>query len=338
MNAFLDRKYILALRHRLDGFIQKSPNLYNFRCPLCGDGIGKKKKRGYFYLRNNKWFFHCHNQCGTMGIKNLLKRLDYKLYQEYELESFTVKQEHKDPIYTDKAAIQYDTNPAVEELKKLPKISQLPDNSKVRAYLETRQIPKPFHTILRWSPEFMAWTNKLVKGKFDSNTLKLDCGRVVIPFFSEDNKFFAYIGRVLDNSTPRYILIILDHNIPLIYGMNHTNKSKRIYVVEGPIDSFFLPNSVAMGGSNLSVLTYLDKYDKVVIIDNEPHKRDTVKKVEHAIDLGHKVCIWPKWMVCKDINAMVIDGMSPDYLIKLIDSHTYSGFEAKIKMAEWSKV
>lgn len=338
MNAFLDRKYILALRHRLSGFIQKSANLYNFSCPLCGDGKSGKKKRAYFYLRDNKWWFHCHNECGTMGLKNLLKRLDYKLYQEYELDSFTNKSIINDPIKEEKTAIQYNADGATKALRGLRKVSQLAYDHPCKIYMDSRRIPTPLHSILRWTPTFMQWTNSIIKDKFSKEELKIDHGRLVIPFFSEDNKFFAYIGRVVDNSLPRYILIILNHSIPLIYGMNHIDKNKTIYVLEGPIDTFFLPNSVAMGGSNLSVLTHLNDYDKIVVIDNEPHKTDTVKKIGHAIDLGHKVCIWPKWIKQKDINEMIVAGMSSEYLTKLIKDHSYSGFEAKIKLAEWSKV
>lgn len=337
MSAFLERKYLLAVAHRFDGFTQKSPNLYNCRCLFCGDSENKRKKRGYFYFKDNHWKYHCHN-CGMHhNMEYVLKQLDYSLYEQYRLERFQNKKDafENDAIFKSKVATQYDPDPATEELRRLPKISQLEVGHLGREYVVSRKIPNEMHTILRWCPEFFAWSNKLIPGKFE--VIK-DHGRVIIPFFSEENKFFAYVGRAVDATTPRYILIILNHNIPLIYGMNTVKRDKRVYAVEGPVDSMFLDNCIALGGSNLSVLTNLKDSDTVVVLDNEPHSKETKSKITHAIDLGYKVCIWPLWMVHKDINAMVLGGLSKEYIQGLIDSRTFEGLGAKIKLAEWSRI
>ena len=341
MSLAIERKYILALSHRFQGFIQKSPVLYNCRCALCGDGEGTKKKRGFFYQKDNHWWYHCHNRCGTMSIKNLLMRMDYGLYKQYNMELFEAHQHTKkelaDPVAISRYATDKDWDNAVKELRSIPKISQLTGAyAAPREYLNERHIPTPMHSVLRWAPAFKSWTNRIVPKKFDP--VVGDHGRIVIPFFSEDNIFFAYIGRVIDQSEPRYILIYFDKEHPLIYGMNGVKLDEKVYVVEGPLDSMFLPNCVAMCGSNLGIVDEIKAKEKVIIFDNEPHHPDTKKHIVAAIEHDYKVCIWPPYHNGKDINKMVELGMTPAHIKTVIDKNTYSGLEAKMHLSQWSKL
>ena len=46
----VDSKYITLLSSRLPKFKRVKPNLFNFRCPICGDSQKHKNKaRGYIY-------------------------------------------------------------------------------------------------------------------------------------------------------------------------------------------------------------------------------------------------------------------------------------------------
>ncbi len=341
MSSFLEKKYLMAISHRFEDFVQKLPNLYNCRCTFCGDSkSNKRKKRGYFYYRDHHWWYHCHNCGKTCGIKGLLKQLDYGLYEEYQLELFQEKREDNiDPIKETKYAVQSNNDEFTRALKKLPKISQLPVGHHAREYLNKRKIPSEQHSILRWCPAFMSWTNELIPHKFDERHLKHNQGRIVFPFFSEQNEFFAYAGRAPDdNSSPRYILIVLDHSVPLLYGVNTIDRKKKVYVCEGQIDSLFVKNSIALNGGNLAPLTNIAGLDMVIIFDNEPRKPETRSKIEHAIDLGYQVCIWPNWITEKDINSMILAGsVSVTSLNNVIDKNTFQGLGAKMHLAHWGK-
>ena len=56
--TYVDLKYINILSGRLSLFKRKSNNLFNFRCPFCGDSQRNKlKARGYVYAKENKYSF-----------------------------------------------------------------------------------------------------------------------------------------------------------------------------------------------------------------------------------------------------------------------------------------
>ena len=68
-------------------------------------------------------------------------------------------------------------------------------------------------------------------------------------FFDENNKFFCFQGRSFGNEKPKYITLKLSPDKSKVYGLNRVDKSKHILVVEGPIDSLFLDNCIAVAGS-----------------------------------------------------------------------------------------
>ena len=49
----------------------------------------------------------------------------------------------------------------------------------------------------------------------------------------------------------RYITIMLDEDSPKVFGLDRVNETEPIYIVEGPFDSLFLDNSIAMAGVTL---------------------------------------------------------------------------------------
>ena len=138
----------------------------------------------------------------------------------------------------------------------------------------------------------------------------------------------------------RYISIHVDTDKPFIFGLDTINKNEKIYVTEGPIDSLFLPNALAMGSSNnLNGLKQVidDPSKFVIVLDNEPKNKDICNIVEKAIDLGYNVCIWPSHIVEKDINEMVLAGTKPEDVKLVIDCNTVNGLEAKLRMTQWRK-
>ena len=85
----IDSKYIGLISSRLQKFKRVKADLYNFRCPICGDSQKHKNKaRGYFYKVKNNTNFKCHNCGASLSLNNFLKTIDTTLYKQYTLEKF----------------------------------------------------------------------------------------------------------------------------------------------------------------------------------------------------------------------------------------------------------
>jgi hypothetical protein len=178
-----------------------------------------------------------------------------------------------------------------------------------------------------------------VPGKFDETSIGKDETRLLIPFINKDKMVHAYQGRAIGKSDVKYITIILNDDVPKIYGLDSIDTNKKIYVVEGPIDSMFIPNAAATAGGDLvSAILSLPKENVVVVYDNEPRSRETVKKLDKAIMNGYNVCIWPENLDHKDINDMNLAGMSSDFIKHIIDTNTHRDLAAKLALTKWSKV
>ena len=127
---------------------------------------------------------------------------------------------------------------------------------------------------------------------------------------------------------------MLDEDAPKIYGLERINKSNTIYIVEGPFDSLFLENCVAMAGADLD-LRSCGWSDYICVYDNEPRSREIVNRISKSIDRGDKVVIWPKSIVQKDINDMHLAGHN---VMDLVKYNTYQGLKAKVQLNNWKRV
>jgi hypothetical protein len=149
-------------------------------------------------------------------------------------------------------------------------------------------------------------------------------------------------GRALANAEYklRYVTIKTnDSPNKLIYGLDRVDFSKPVKIVEGPIDSLFLSNCLASGDSSLSVTAKnISAEEKILIFDNEPRNKEIVKLMKDAINLGHNVVIWPDNIVGKDINEMVMNGISLDEIEAIISNNTFKNIEAQARFVFWKKV
>ena len=329
---YVDTKFIRALGTRFQKFKEKSSSLFNFRCPLCGDSkTHKNKARAYIYLnkKDNSFHFKCH-KCGQgMMFPTFLQEIDSELYQEYRFEKFKFPKKSVVELQDLNVPIKrYD----LSILSPLYSISSLDDSISCRNYVAQRKIPKRFWDQLFFCPKFKAYVNTLLPGKMD---LKYDEERLVIPFFDENRKVIGMAGRSFSiDSKLRYINIVLDETKPKLFGLDRWNKKKETFVVEGPIDSFFLTNSIAtLGGDLASAVQGQDKDKFIIVYDNEPHSPTTRKKIMKCIDEGFRVTIWPKSIKAKDINKMVLEGMNPLDIEEIIRQNTFSGLKAKMELA-----
>lgn len=335
MSLYIDKKYISLLAPKLDKFRQKSEYLWNFRCPVCGDSQKNKlKMRGYIYRRKSDLFFTCHN-CGTgHSFGNLLKMVDRSLYSQYQMERF--KNESAGNTAKPDFSMLME-KPVFNTQKKinLPTIESLSITHAGRAYVKDRFIPKE-----RWSDLYYAEDFDLfVKDIFPEYDKKLYAEpRLVIPFYDEKNILLGFQGRALVNSKVKYITIKLSDDNLKVYGLDRVDKTKKIYVVEGPIDSMFLQNSLAMMDASLyNVISTVGNYDYTFVFDNEPRNKDVCKHMQKTIAIGKSICIWPKHLDMKDINEMILRGYSPAVIQGIIDSNTFSLLKAQLEFGSWSK-
>jgi len=229
-------------------------------------------------------------------------------------------------------------------LKHLKKISLFKPSSAVKMWNDARKIPAESHYRLFFCKEFKHWVNEYcIPNKFDEDSLTRDEPRLVIPFLDEEGNLFGFQGRSFKkNANVRYITIILDDSKPKVFGLDKVNvELPHIYVVEGPLDSLFLPNCIASCGSDLTTSLHRvvdDKSKFIIVYDNEPRNEEIVKKIEKAIAAGYDVCIWPDTMEEKDINDMVLAGYNPAKIVDIINENVYSGLKAKLRFSEWKKV
>jgi len=321
---YVDAKYVSLLSTRLQKFKRVKPTLYNFRCPICGDSQrNKNKTRGYLYAIKNNTNFKCHNCGSSMSLNNFLKKLDGQLHKQYTLEKF--KEGHTGKNFTTEEPVFKFEAPKFKHKIDLPKASE---NQLAREYLTKRKLdPDKFY----YADKFMKWTNTQ-KQTFDR--IMKDEPRIIIPLYDESKTLIGFQGRALTSSFTKYITVMLSDDAPKIYGLDSIDVKKPIYIVEGPFDSTFVENAIAMCGSDVDVGAF-GWSDYIWVLDNEPRNREIVARISKLIDRGQKVLIWPNTVNEKDINDMVLSGHDVQ---EMIESNIYSGLEAKLKFNLWKKI
>jgi len=330
--SYIDTKYLNIISPYLQQFKKKGDNLWNFRCPYCGDSQkSRTKARGFVFRKKNDLFFKCHN-CGVgASLGNLVKTIDSKTYKDYIMERYKKGVEtHSSPQPEFKFNAPVFRKKGI--LEGLKSIKNLPDDHPARQIVERRKLPLESLSDLYLCESFYKFTNTIIKGKFPS--LGGDHPRLIIPFRGEDGEVFAYQGRAFGDEQPKYITIKIDADHDKIFGLDKVDKSKPILVVEGPLDSLFLDNCIAVAGADFSNM----EGDLTVIYDNEPRNKEINKQIEKTIDQGKSVCLWPDTMEYKDINDMVIGGYTKEEIQEIITNNTLSGVAAKLRFAEWRRV
>ena len=332
--SYLDDKYLGLISPRLEKFKKVRAGVYNFRCPYCGDSQRHKNKaRGYIYQNKADYNFKCHN-CGmTRSFTYFLKDRDQPLYDEYIMERYKEGLTGKGTVTPEPKF----TFPQPKFRKKdicdeLTKISELNTTHRAKKYLINRGINEDTLSKLYYCPNFKEWTNKHKK-IFDNTSH--DDQRIIIPLRHSDGQLFGYQGRSLDpTSKMRYITVMLDEDAPKLYGLEKINTQKPIYILEGPFDSLFVENSIAMCGSDIDIRSF-GWSNYIWVFDNEPRNREIVSRIERCINRGDKVVIWPSHIQEKDVNEMILAKYD---ICTILESSVYSELTAKLKLNLWKKV
>ena len=320
----IDSKYIGLVSVRLEKFKRVKADLYNCRCPICGDSQkNKTKTRGYLYQIKNNTNYKCHN-CGvSLSFNNFLKQIDPMLHKQYSMEKFKEGFTGKNFV-VEEPKFEF-SKPKFTKKLDLPKAVEVPV---AKEYLEKRKLnPEKFY----YAENFKKWVNQQ---KHTFENINKDESRIIIPMYDVDNNLIGFQGRSIESSYNKYITIMLVDDAPKVYGLEKIDSQKPVYIVEGPFDSTFIKNAVAMCGSDIDIGSF-GWSDYIWVFDNEPRNREIINRISKTIDRGDKVVIWPTSIKQKDINDLVIAGYDPE---NMLESNTYSGLEAKVKFNEWKKV
>ena len=319
-----DTKYIGLVSSRLPKFKKVKPDLYNFRCPLCGDSQKQKNKaRGYIYAKKADANYKCHNCGASTTFSNLLKTLDPTLYKQYIFEKFQTRNTGKGSIF-EEPKFEF-KKPVFRKKLDLPKASEV---KIAKQYLENRKLdPTKFY----YTDKFKEWTNTQ-KQTFDY--IGKDEPRIIIPMYDTEQRMIGFQGRSLIPNSVKYITIMIDEEAPKIYGLDKINKEKPIYIIEGPFDASLVENSIAMCGADVDIGS-LGWSDYIWVYDNEPRSTEITDRIRKTLDRGDKVVIWPTSIEEKDVNDMILGGHD---VMGMLKSNTYSGLKAKIKFNNWKKI
>ncbi len=336
---WIDHQYIGTISVRLEKFSRKGDYLYNFRCPICGDSqTNRNKARGYIFPQKGGMFFKCHNCQASLTLGSLIKHVDPNLYKQYCLDRYkegdTGRKAHKAHSYVFKPIV-FESNRQDNAFRGLlSPLKKMSSDSEVIDYVRSRKIPEHRYEDLYFVDNISKF-KQFVEG-YDEKIVG-DEPRLVLPFFDENNDLVGLSGRALRGEKIRYVTIRIKDDAPMIFNLNNVKADQTIYVTEGPIDSLFLPNSVAVGNANLkSVGDYLPKDNIVLVYDNEPRNKEIVKEIKTAIELGFSVVIWPNNIMEKDINDMMMNGkISVDEIVNTINKNTFRGPMALLNFNNW---
>jgi transcription elongation factor Elf1 len=333
---YIDSKYVGQISYKLRNFKKKNDYYWNFSCPICGDSKKNSlKARGFVFKHDNRLVYKCHN-CGiSTSIGNLIKQLDPLMYNEYVLERYKESTSNHTPHAQIK--LETPTLPQQTICTDLIKAGAVlvKDNEQALEYVKSRKIPETMWKDLYYAAEFKKFVNNI---KFHYPKTDYDAPRLIIPFYDQDNKLIAFQGRAFGKEMPKYVTIKLDESKEKIFGLDRMNPDKRIYVTEGPIDSMFIPNAIAVAGAGFDTkFIQAIKDNATLIMDNEPRSKEICKFIEKLIDEDYSVCLWPETVLQKDINEMVMAGKSIESIMDTINTNTFQGMEAKLKFIQWRK-
>ena len=319
----VDSKYIGVVSSRLLKFKRVKSDLYNFRCPICGDSQKHKNKaRGYLYAVKADMNFRCHNCGASMTFSNFLKEIDPVIHKQYVFERFKGNKTGRGTV-VEEPKFNFEA-PQFKSKLDLPKASA---NLHAKKYLENRKLnPDKFY----YTDKFKAWSNSHKK-TFDN--VKYDEPRIIIPLFYKKT-LVGFQGRSLGPSKVKYITVMINDDAPKIYGLDNIRRDAPVFITEGPFDSTFIRNSIAMCGADADVSRW-GISNPIWIYDNEPRSPEITRRLQSAISSKQTVVIWPNNILEKDINDMILAGHDVQ---SMVECNTYSGLEAQLQFNTWKRI
>lgn len=344
MSVYIDRKYLMFISSRLRNFKERKTDLFNFSCPYCGDSSkNKSKARGYIFMKQDNYFYMCHNCNVSTTFGKFLEYIDSEQHKSYIFERYTNGQSKYAPVEKPDVAamVKSEAPKQIKHISDFKGIDTLPDGHFAKEYVRHRKIPEKFWKEIVFAPGYKSWLDE----NFPNHGKKglLDDPRLVLFYTNHAGEITNVSGRALANADAllRYITVKVSEQRK-VFGLHRLDFKKKVYIVEGQFDSFFIDNAVASGDANLSALAdYLyDTYGAncVLVFDNEPRNKQIVNSMAKNLDnTGWDMVIFPESFPGKDINEAIIAGLTTENIQSIMEIHTYGGLSAALRLSEWRR-
>lgn len=333
MSQWLEEKYIALAGQQLGYFHRQSRTTYGFRCPFCGDSQKRQNKtRGYFFLYKGQYFYKCHNCNVSMSLRSFLRQRAPELFREYQLDVLRQERPAVSLPVASSEATMFGFGKSKTHIT-LPTIASLPNDHIAVQYCRGRGLPEDALAHLYFTNEWTAWIKEM---KWSYALPEDHAPRLILPWFNRHHELLGAQARRIDatGSAARYVTLKHESCEDKIYGWDRLDLYKRIYVVEGPLDSWFLSNAVASMDSDLLRLheKYFSNHTAVYVWDNEPRNAAVTANLHRAIKYGLSVVVWPSSLKEKDLNEMAQAGHA---VPQLVEQHTYRGLRAELEFRRW---
>jgi len=312
-------------------------NVYQGCCPICREGKSwGRKKRLYYIVKKN--VVCCHN-CGWFSntfnwIKKVSNLSNLEIISQIKkFDNNIIPNLEDKPIKIENTALPEDCvnlldTPQMEYYKKSHTIIQ-----KAHDYISSRRLDT---AINRPKAFFVSLKDRVHKN------------RLLIPFYDFSGNIIFYQSREILNrkNSIKYLSKIGGEKSLFNVDKIDTNL-EYIFIFEGPIDSCFVKNGVALTGiqerskehfSNLqkTQLNQFKLHKKIWVLDSQWKDKASLNKSKILLSQGETVFIWPEELGkrFKDFNEICIAGKLDKINPNLIIKNSYSELKGKIILSK----
>lgn len=331
--------YIVNKFYEYNGGVHfnKFSNCYQGSCYICKEGKSwLKKKRCYFLVDKNS--VCCHNcgwfSSGTSWVMEVAG-LSFKDVLQDSKGYDNLPSSYKED---EKLKIVIKNEPLPKDSINLLDINQVSFYKKEPVVIDALKLIKSrnlFNAVNRPRSLWLSLTDFVHKD------------RLIIPFYNKSNEIVYYQTRSIypNDDRPKYLC---KANTPKsLYGIDRVSSNvDYIFIFEGPINAFFMKNSVAVCGiqensrtnftpTQQEQLRLYPLHKKVWVLDSQWKDNASLCKSEILINQNESVFIWPKEYgeKYKDFNDIIIDQKKNEIDIDFVLSNTASNLKAKMALS-----
>ena len=288
---------------------------YEFVCPVCGDMRFPNKRKAWIY--KDTWKYICFKCPCSMPFASYLKQTEPETYSKLIYSAFGAmpsQRKRKEEVKDDRPALPPDSPFVDGEL--IPITANHPLARAGLDVCKSRKIrPEVFE---KWyvcleGNQFLhrdANGNLIINpatGKPVGNEYR---NRIIMPFYHFGGKWTQFDARAIDKNNPMRYLNLKNVRREA-YNIDFIRFDQPFYILEGTIDSTFIPNAIGIGGVQHLREILMDnpkiaqhKENCVFIWDNDEAGRTGRTATCHD---GYKWFDWEGIME-KDINGEVLHG------------------------------
>lgn len=317
-------------------------NTYQAGCGICREGKSLKTKRRCFYIPKSNTIF-CHNCGWSSNTLNWILHVTGKSFKDIANEVKEFVPDLEDILKENKDI------PVDIECKTLPDNSiNIFDESQVEYYKTNRILLKALKIVN--DRRINSAINK-PKQLYLSLTDRDHKNRLVIPFRDFEGNIVFFQSRSitkhdLDNKA-KYISNIGAQKT--LYGVDQLDYGiDTVYIFEGPINSFFCKNGIAVGGITKGDFMLTSKQQQqmtalkgmfkkfIWCLDSQWIDQTALDKSIKLLETGNKVFVWPKkyGTKFKDFNDICISNKINEIGHAFIQKNTFEGVEGILKLSE----